>query len=87
MRQILFAFLIPCSLCAQQFVLTADSAQHANITGFQNGVYRLEFVRDSLSRWIVGMEVLQNPKYGPIVPQLLELDTIIYIKPKDPIEE
>jgi hypothetical protein len=87
MKSLLFLFILPLSLSAQQFVLTADSAQHAAITGFQNSVYRLEFVKDSLSRWVVGFEVLQNTKYGPILPQLLELDTIVYIKPKDPIEE
>jgi hypothetical protein len=87
MKAILFSLLLPLSLCAQQFVITADSAKHANINGFQNGVYRLEFVRDSLNRWIVGLEVLNNPKYGPIMPKLIELDTILYIKPKDPIEE
>ena len=60
-------------------VLKATEAQKTAIHGYQNGISRIEFIKDGNGNWIVGKGVLDNPDFEPILPQLLELSEIIFV--------
>ena len=64
-------------------VLKATLAQYKALNGFQNGLSILQFAKDGNDNWIVGIEVLTDPDFEPIRPQLNELKQIEYIEPKN----
>lgn len=63
-------------------VLKATLAQYSELNGFENGLSILQFAKDGNDNWIVGIEVLTDPDFEPIRPQLNELTQIEYIEPK-----
>ncbi len=63
-------------------VLKATLAQYSELNGFENGLSILQFAKDGNDNWIVGVEVLTDPDFEPIRPQLNELTQIEYIEPK-----
>ena len=62
-------------------VLTATLAQYEALNCFQNGLSRLEFVKDGNDNWVVNVEVLTDPDFEPIRTKLNELKKIEYIEP------
>lgn len=64
-------------------VLKATLAQYKSLNGFENGLSILQFAKDGSDNWIVGIEVLTDPDFEPIRPQLNELKQIEYIEPKN----
>lgn len=59
-------------------VLHPNSEQYNSLNGYKNQSSKLEFVKDGSDRWIVGLEVLDDPNFVEIKPQLEELETIEY---------
>jgi hypothetical protein len=64
-------------------VLHPNEQQYNALNGYTNGVYQLIFAIDGSGRYIVGLEVLNDPNFSEIYEQLLELEQITYT----PIEE
>jgi hypothetical protein len=63
-------------------VLKATNTQKTAIHGYENGISRIEFIKDGNGNWIVGKGVIDNPDFAPILPQLLDLSEIDYVPPK-----
>ena len=63
-------------------VLKATIAQYKALNGFENGLSILQFAKDGNDNWIVGIEVLTDPDFEAIHPQLNELTHIKYVEPK-----
>lgn len=63
-------------------VLKATLAQYSELNGFENGLSILQFAKDGNDNWIVGIEVLTDPDFEAIRPQLNQLTQIEYIEPK-----
>ena len=64
-------------------VLHPNEQQYNALNGYTNGVYQLIFAIDGSGRYIVGLEVLNDPNFSEIHEQLLELEQITYT----PIQE
>lgn len=60
-------------------VLHANEEQYKNLNGYKNDFSLLEFTKDALDRWIVGMGVLKDPNFLEIHDQLNELEEIEYV--------
>ena len=54
-------------------VLKATNEHYSELNGFENGLSILQFAKDGNDNWIVGIEVLTDPDFEPIRPQLNEL--------------
>lgn len=59
-------------------VLHPNEAQYAALNGYKKNASELIFVKDGSDRFIVGLEVLNDPNFSEIREQLLELEEITY---------
>jgi hypothetical protein len=59
-------------------VLHPNESQYEALNGYTNGVHKLIFAIDGSGRYIVGLEVLNDPNFSEIREQLLELEQITY---------
>lgn len=60
-------------------VLHANEEQYKNLNGYKNSFSLLEFTKDALDRWIVGMGVLKDPNFMEIHNQLNALERVEYL--------
>lgn len=59
-------------------VLHPNTEQYTALNGYKNNASELLFVKDGSDRWIVGLEVLNDPNFSEIYDQLNELESIEY---------
>lgn len=59
-------------------VLHPNTEQYNALNGYTKKSSKLEFVKDGSDRWIVGLEVLNDPNFEAIHDQLNELERIEY---------
>ena len=59
-------------------VLHPNTEQYITLNGYENNASEIQFVKDGSDRWIVGLEVLNDPNFEPIYEQLNELERIEY---------
>ena len=59
-------------------VLHPNLEQYNALNGYKNNASVLLFVKDGSDRWIVGLEVLDDPNFEAIHEQLNELERIEY---------
>jgi hypothetical protein len=59
-------------------VLHPNLEQYTALNGYKNNASELLFVKDGSDRWIVGLEVLNDPNFLEIHDQLNELERIEY---------
>ena len=59
-------------------VLHPNTEQYTALNGYKNNASELLFVKDGSNRWIVGLEVLNDPDFEAIHDQLNELERIEY---------
>lgn len=59
-------------------VLHPNIEQYNTLNGYKNNASELLFVKDGSDRWIVGLEVLNDPNFKAIHDQLNELERIEY---------
>jgi hypothetical protein len=59
-------------------VLHPNEEQYKALNGYKNNASELLFVKDGSGRFIVGIEVLNDPNFIEIREQLLELEQITY---------
>jgi hypothetical protein len=59
-------------------VLHPSEEQYKALNGYANDVHKLIFAVDGSGRFIVGIEVLDDPNFSEIRDQLLELEQITY---------
>lgn len=59
-------------------VLHPNEEQYQALNGYKYNSSELLFVKDGSDRWIVGLEVLQDPNFSEIHNQLNELQRIEY---------
>ena len=57
-------------------VLKATDVQYNNLNGRVNGNSRIEFIKDADGNWIIGKEVLTDPNWQAIWPDLNQLEDI-----------
>jgi hypothetical protein len=62
-------------------VLKATAKQYKSLNGFQNGVSKIEFIKDENDNWIIGMQVLTDTDFEEIKSELLKLKEIEYVEP------
>ena len=59
-------------------VLHPNTEQYTALNGYKNNASGLLFVKDGSDRWIVGLEVLNDPNFSEIKEQLSLLERIEY---------
>ena len=59
-------------------VLHPNEEQYNALNGYKKNASELLFVQDGSTRFIVGLEVLDDPNFIEIREQLLELEQITY---------
>ena len=59
-------------------VLHPNLEQYNSLNGYKNKTSELLFVKDGSDRWIVGLEVLDDPNFEEIHDQLNDLERIKY---------
>jgi len=59
-------------------VLHPNTEQYNALHGYRNGNSILKFVKDGSDRYIVGINVLNDPNFSPIHDQFNELERIEY---------
>ena len=59
-------------------VLHPNTKQYNSLNDYRNGNSVLRFVKDGSDRWIVGLNVLNDPKFSAIHDQLEQLERIEY---------
>lgn len=59
-------------------VLHPNTEQYNALNGYTNQSSKLEFVKDGSDRWIVGVQVLDDPNFAEIKDQLEQLEQIEY---------
>lgn len=59
-------------------VLHPNEEQYTALNGYTNGVYKLIFAIDGSGKYIVGLEVLNDPNFAYIHEQLDALERIEY---------
>jgi hypothetical protein len=59
-------------------VLHPNTEQYIALNGYQHNSSELLFVKDGSDRWIVGVEVLNDPNFSEIHDQLEQLEKIEY---------
>ena len=57
-------------------VLHPNAEQYNALNGFRHNSSELLFVKDGSNKWIVGLEVLNDPNFSEIHNQLNELERI-----------
>ena len=59
-------------------VLHPNTEQYNALNGYRHNSSELLFVKDGSDRWIVGLEVLNDPNFAEIHDQLEQLERIEY---------
>ena len=59
-------------------VLHPNAEQYTSLNGYKYKSSELLFVKDGSDRWIVGLQVLNDPNFEAIHDQLNELERIEY---------
>jgi hypothetical protein len=59
-------------------VLHPNEEQYKALNGYTNGVYKLIFVIDGSGKYIVSIDILNDPNFSEIREQLDELERIEY---------
>jgi len=59
-------------------VLHPNTEQYNALNDYRNGNSVLQFVKDASDRWIVGLNVLNDPNFEAIHDQLEQLERIEY---------
>jgi len=59
-------------------VLHPNEEQYTALNGYKNETSELLFVKDGSDRWIVGLDVLNDPNFSEIHDQLEQLERIVY---------
>lgn len=59
-------------------VLQPNTEQYNALNGYRYNSSELLFVKDGSDRWIVGLEVLNDPNFAAIHDQLEQLERIDY---------
>jgi hypothetical protein len=59
-------------------VLYPNAEQYTELNGYRHNSSELLFVKDGSDRWIVGLQVLDDPNFAEIHDQLNELQRIEY---------
>jgi hypothetical protein len=59
-------------------VLHPNTTQYNALNGYRHNSSELLFVKDGSDRWIVGLQVLDDPHFSEIHDQLDELERIEY---------
>jgi hypothetical protein len=59
-------------------VLHPNTEQYNALNGYKNNSSELLFVKDGSDKWIVGLNVLNDPNFAEIHDQLQELERIQY---------
>jgi hypothetical protein len=59
-------------------VLHPNTEQYNALNGYKHNSSELLFVKDGSDRWIVGLEVLNDPNFAEIHDQLEQLERIEY---------
>jgi len=65
-------------------VLNPNSQQYNSLNGYKHNSSELQFVKDGTGRFIVGLEVLDDPNFAEIHDQLEQLERIEYTPFPDP---
>jgi hypothetical protein len=65
-------------------VLHPTDEQYTASNGYQYESSELLFVKDGSDRWIVGLQVLDDPNFAEIHDQLEQLERIEYTPPPSP---
>jgi hypothetical protein len=65
-------------------VLHPNTEQYNALNGYQNKSSELLFVKDGSDRWIVGLQVLNDPHFSEIHEQLDQLERIEYTPVPEP---
>jgi hypothetical protein len=65
-------------------VLHPNDEQYITLNGYKYERSELLFVKDGSDRWIVGLEVLDDPNFAEIHDQLEQLQRIEYTPPPLP---
>ena len=65
-------------------VLHPTEEQYTALNGYQYESSELLFVKDGSDKWIVGLEVLDDPNFAEIHDQLELLERIEYTPPPTP---
>lgn len=64
-------------------VLHANNQQYNKLNGYKNEFVALEFAKDGLDRWIIGLQVLDDENLKEIHDQLKELEQVEFIPNED----
>jgi hypothetical protein len=64
-------------------VLHPNTEQYNALNGYKNKSSELLFVKDGSDKWIVGLNVLDDPHFSEIHEQLNELERIEYTPQND----
>ena len=67
-------------------VLTPTEEQYNALNGYRHKSSELLFVKDGSDRWIVGLQVLNDPNFSEIHNDLEQLERIEYTPYNDIIE-
>ena len=67
-------------------VLHPNNEQYTALNGYKNKTSEILFVLDGSDRWIVGLEVLDDPNFTEIHDQLNELERIEFTPFPGPTE-
>lgn len=59
-------------------VLHPNTEQYTALNGYRHNSSELLFVKDGSNRWIVGLQILEDPNFAAIHDQLNELERIEY---------
>lgn len=59
-------------------VLHPNTEQYNSLNGYRHNSSELQFVKDGSGRWIVGLEVLEDPNFVEIHDALNALKRITY---------
>jgi len=64
-------------------VLHPNTEQYNALNGYKHNSSELVFVKDGSEKWIVGLEVLNDPNFPEIHDQLEQLERIEYTPYED----
>ncbi len=64
-------------------VLLANNEQYSKLNGYKNDFVALQFAKDGLDRWIIGVQVLEDQNLKEIHNQLNQLERVEYIPIKE----
>lgn len=68
-------------------VLHPNTEQYNQLNGYQNGRSILEFVLDASNRYVIGIEILDDPIFEAIHEELNKLERIEFTPFPEPEEE